>query len=178
VLGLVLEAATGKALARYLSERIWQPLGMEADATWNTDRPGDEGVELSFCCLNARLHDYARFGRLMANGGVWRGRRILPAAFVAESVAPQRPFQRAGAIADTPFGYGYQWWLPAGDSGEFMAIGVYGQYLYVNPAADVVIVKTSADTGHHMHDTESLDWFRQVVVALSDGAPRLRTAAR
>lgn len=162
VLGLVVEAATGERLASLLERAIWRPLGMEADAYWNLDREGDDGREIAFCCLSARLADYARFVRLYLHDGEWNGRRVLPREYVRESLSTSRPFQRAGQVPGSPFGYGHQWWLPAGDEGEFLAIGVYGQALYGNRARDLVIVRTAADPSHRMDETESLAFFRRI----------------
>ncbi|HVP31186.1 MAG TPA: serine hydrolase [Myxococcota bacterium] len=174
VLGAVLRAATGKSLAAYLEEKIWRPLAMESDATWVVDRPGAEGVEYAFCCLNATLRDYARFGRLFLRGGDWDGTRVLPETWVRESVVPGAPYLRksGGYTPDWDIGYQYQWWVPNGPDGEFAAIGVYGQYIYVNPVHRVVIVKTSADPGYETRDMETLAAFRAIVRALGPGEAR------
>jgi CubicO group peptidase (beta-lactamase class C family) len=78
VLGLVLTRAIGRPLAEYLEQKIWQPIGAEADATWLID---NSGQEVTACCLNAVLRDYARLGLLLAHDGNWRGRQIIPAAW-------------------------------------------------------------------------------------------------
>src|SRR6516164_6654082 len=75
ILGLILRSVTGKPVADYLSEKIWQPIGTEADASWAIDGTGQE---VTFCCFNAVLRDYARLGRLLAYDGVWNGREIIP----------------------------------------------------------------------------------------------------
>ena len=90
VLGLVLRAATHRPPAEYLESRIWRPIGAEADATWLVDNSGQEAT---FCCLNAVLRDYARLGLLLAHDGNWRGRQIIPAAWVEET----RPRARGSA---------------------------------------------------------------------------------
>ena len=82
VLGLVLRNAVGRPVADYLQEKIWEPMGAEADATWLIDRPGQEAA---YCCLNAVLRDYARLGLLLAHDGHWRGRQIIPAAWIKEA---------------------------------------------------------------------------------------------
>ncbi|RDC68051.1 class C beta-lactamase-related serine hydrolase [Rhodovulum sp. 12E13] len=165
-LGLVLEAATGMAPADYLSSRLWGPMGAEADATWSTDRAGRE---FALCCLNATLRDWARFGRLYLDGGAREGRQIVPADWVAASVAPTAPHLQPG---DNPasfwtFGYGYQWWIPEDPQGDFLAIGVWGQYLYVDPAREVVIAKTSADPAFDDNDHESVAAFRAIAQAVA-----------
>src|SRR6056297_3210614 len=165
-LGLVLEAATGMAPADYLASRLWGPMGSEADATWSTDRAGRE---FALCCLNATLRDYARFGRLYLEDGARDGRQIVPAGWVAASVAPTAPHLQPG---DNPashwtFGYGYQWWIPEEPQGDFLAIGVWGQYIYVDPAREVVIVKTSADPLFDENDHESVAAFRAIASAIT-----------
>ena len=82
VLGLVLRSAVGRPVADYLQEKIWEPMGAEADATWLIDRAGQEAA---YCCLNAVLRDYARLGLLLAHDGHWRGRQIIPAAWIEEA---------------------------------------------------------------------------------------------
>ena len=141
VVGWVVKNAVGKPLATYLSEKLWQPAGMEDDATWFVDEPG--GMEAAGMGLNARLRDYARFGLLMLNDGVVDGRRILPEGWVARATRPSSPQVQLGALYEGyPLGYQYQWWaLP---NGAFEAQGVFGQFLYVDPAHDLVIAKTSA----------------------------------
>ena len=142
VLGMVLRAATGETLASYLESRIWKPLGMESDAYWLVD---GKGMELAFGGLNAVLRDYARLGQLYLNEGAWQGRQIVPAAWVRASVTPDAPHLQPGNPASTwVLGYGYQWWIPQQPDGDYLAIGVYGQFVYVDPKRRIVIAKTSA----------------------------------
>lgn len=164
-LGLVLEAATGMPVAEYLSSRLWGPMGAEADATWSTDRTGRE---IALCCLNAILRDYARFGRLYLEGGARDGVQIVPADWVQASVNPTAPHLQPGQnpLSDWTFGYGYKWWIPEDPQGDFTAIGIYGQYVYVDPAREVVIVKTSADPDFEDNDHETIAAFRAIARAL------------
>ena len=142
VLGMVLRRATQRSLADYLKEKLWDPIGAEADAFWIVD---DHGAEMAGGGLNAVLRDYARLGALYLNGGAWNGVRIVPEAWVKASVTPDAPHLMPGARPNAllPSGYGYQWWVPD-DSGVFIAIGIYNQFVYVDPAARVVIAKSSA----------------------------------
>jgi CubicO group peptidase (beta-lactamase class C family) len=139
VLGFVLERAVGMPVSQYLAARLWLPLGMESKALWALDREG--GSEKTFCCLSARARDFARFGQLMRDGGRWHGRQIVPAAWAARSVLP--------GIEAMDHTHQHLWWVPHGDAvhagkrGDFYAYGHNGQYLYVNPAARLVIVKFS-----------------------------------
>ncbi|MGH6960615.1 MAG: serine hydrolase domain-containing protein, partial [Dongiaceae bacterium] len=144
-LGWLVSRVTGKTLADYLSEKVWGPLGMEADANWVTDGPGAAASEAAFCCLNATLRDYARFGLLMAQNGAWQGRQLLPPGWVQEAMQPDRPQVQPGKLhAGYDIGYQYQWWTFPGADHAFTGNGVNGQFLYVNPAERLVIVVTSA----------------------------------
>jgi CubicO group peptidase (beta-lactamase class C family) len=146
VLGLVLRAAVGRPVADYLREKLWAPIGAEADATWLVDRSGQE---VTFCCLNAVLRDYARLDLLLAHGGTWRGRQIIPAAWIAEATraAPDQAHLHAG-VATGFFGYGYQVWIfpdwvfPA-ERGVFALLGVRGQAIFADPARQLVMVHTA-----------------------------------
>lgn len=165
VLGLVLEAATGMPAETYLETRIWVPMGAEAGAFWNTGR---EGPVLPFCCLNATLRDYARFGRLFLEGGMREGEQIVPGDWVANSTRPTAPHLEPGENPASfwTLGYGYQWWVPEDPRDEFLAIGIWGQYIYVDRMRDVVIVKTSADYDFDIRDYESIAVFRAIAKAV------------
>jgi CubicO group peptidase (beta-lactamase class C family) len=162
-IGLALRHAVTMPLSTYLEEKIWKPLGMEYDASWNVE--SDDGVELAFCCLNVRLRDYAKIGRLLARRGDWDGRRIVSEAWVDESTRLE-PVRAPGKVPDFPFGYQYLWWIPAGGRGAFMAIGVWSQYLYINPNRDLVIVKTSVDPDFMADDVEHAAFFEAIEDAL------------
>ncbi len=138
LLGFVLQAALKeKPIAQYLEEKIWLPLGMQYDATWSTDTKKD-GIEKTFCCLNARAVDFAKIGRLYLNEGNWDGQQIISKSWVEQSTK-----------VDTSNGvsyYQYQWWLSP-EEGSYMAQGILGQYIYVNPKENLVIVRLGKDYG-------------------------------
>jgi len=139
VLGLVLRAATGKPLAEYLSEKIWQPLGAEADASWNIDKGG---YEVAFMGVNATLRDWARLGMLLAHDGTLDGRPIIPAGWVrAASTPPAKQFEPGRT--NSFLGYGYQTWIVPGKERQFMLRGLRGQAVLVDPAAKLVMVHTA-----------------------------------
>jgi CubicO group peptidase (beta-lactamase class C family) len=140
VLGMVLRRASGLSLAEFLRERLWQPMGAEDDAFWNVD---SKGMEDAAAGLNATLRDYAKFGELYRCLGASGGRQLVPEAWTIESTRPNARHVHPGAVPGYPFGYGYQWWLPA--NGLFSAIGVYNQYIHVDRAAKLTIVKLSAN---------------------------------
>ncbi|MGH6881446.1 MAG: serine hydrolase domain-containing protein [Hypericibacter sp.] len=144
VLGMLVARVTGKNLSTDLAEKIWGPLGMEDDASWLLEDRSDKALEAPFCCLNARLRDYARFGQFMLQGGAWDGRQLLPASWIAEATRPDRSQVEFGALyPGTSLGYQYQWWVLQGSDRAFSAEGVNGQFIYVNPAKQLVIVMTS-----------------------------------
>jgi CubicO group peptidase (beta-lactamase class C family) len=141
VLAMVLRAATGKTLHELFVEKLWARINPSYDAYYITD---GYGVAFALGGLNVTTRDYARFGLLFANEGQWQGEQIVPADWVVASTISSAP---SPANEGTHFGYGYQWWIPTGSTTEFFAVGIYGQYIYVNTAANVVIVKTSAHRG-------------------------------
>jgi CubicO group peptidase (beta-lactamase class C family) len=140
VLGLVLRNAVGRPVAEYLSEKIWKPMGAEADATWLVDRTGQEAT---FCCINAVLRDYARLGLLLAHDGNWRGQQIIPAAWIAEATRVRSEHHLRPGVATPFFGYGYQTWVFPGERPMFALLGVRGQAIFVDPGKRLVLVQTA-----------------------------------
>jgi CubicO group peptidase (beta-lactamase class C family) len=145
-LGMLLAGATGRSITDFMQEKLVEPLGMESSSYWMDDSRGSEMVAGGLL-MTAR--DFAKLGELYRNGGVWGGQQIVPAAFVAASIKPDGPHLAPGKpiVADhpLPLGYGHQWWIPKGNRGEFTGIGVYNQYVFVDPSRGVVIVKLSAN---------------------------------
>ena len=141
ILGVVLRAATGEPVADYLRDRIWQPIGTEADASWAIDGTGQE---ITYCCFNAVLRDYARLGRLLAHDGAWEGKQLIPRQWLldATTVQPGNAWLAPGTA--TPyFGYGYQTWLFPGEPRRFALLGIRGQIIFVDPASKLVMVHTA-----------------------------------
>ena len=168
VLGMVLRVATGRDLASYAQEKLWQPAGMEADAHWLVDKAG---VEAAFGGLNVVLRDMARFGNIYLNNGFWNGRQIISPEWIRASITPDAPRLRLVESdgSGVNMGYGYQWWVPDGEEGDFLAMGIYGQAVYVNPRRGVVVAKTSAyrdylKDGKAM-ELESVEFFRAIARA-------------
>ena len=116
--------------------------------------------------LSVSLRDYARFARLYLNGGIYNGEQILSESWVRDSVDVSAEYSKPGANHDAynAIGYGYQWWVPEGEEGEFMAIGVYGPWIYVNPVKQIIIVKTSADPNfmEKGYELKHVEFFRAV----------------
>lgn len=141
ILGLVLRAAIGTSVGDYLRDKIWQPIGTEADASWAIDSTGQE---ITFCCFNAVLRDYARFGRLLAYDGVWNGRQLIPRQWLldATTVNPADAYLAPGA-ATSFYGYGFQVWLLPGAKRRFVLLGIRGQMIFVDPGLKLVMVHTA-----------------------------------
>jgi len=145
LLGQLLEKVTGMPLARWAELALWSKLGADSDGFFYQAK-GQPGT-CAFACFNATLRDYARVGLLMAGGGALGGRRVVSQEWVRQSTTPDADYLRpvaASAGTRPRTGYGYQWWIPPGNDGAFLAIGIYGQAIYVNPARQVVVVQTAA----------------------------------
>ncbi len=154
VLGMVLDRAIDVSLTEYLQTKIWEPLGMEYPTYWLKD---DYDMELALGGLNVTLRDYAKFGWLYANKGNWFGKQIVPAKWVEDSVMPDAPHLIPGPnpASSSSFGYGYQWWIPSEAEDEFVAQGIYHQYIYIDPDKNLVIVKNSAN---HLYNDKTYNW--------------------
>lgn len=139
LLGLILERVLkGKTVTQYLQEKLWKPLGMEYEGSWSTDKKNN-GLEKTFCCINARARDFAKIGRLYLNKGSWNGQQIVSADWVKQST-------KADTTKGSAAHYQYQWWLPT-QKGDFMAQGILGQYIYVNPSKNLVMVRLGKNKG-------------------------------
>ncbi len=139
-LGWVLRRATGLHLAELLSQRLWQPLGAEQDAFFTLD---SHGTDFAGGGLNTCLRDLARVGEMMRNGGHFNGRQIVPAAVVMaiERGADPAHFAQAGYALLPGWSYRSMWWITHNPHGAYMARGVHGQMIYVDPAAEMVIAR-------------------------------------
>jgi CubicO group peptidase (beta-lactamase class C family) len=139
LLGQVLERATGTSISDFMATRLWQPMGAERDATWSldSDRSGFEKMESG---LNATPVDYARFGLLLLHGGEWNGTRVVSEDWVTAATTKD-------TTTDPADFYQYYWWVDVERPGRFYALGNYGQYIYVAPDTDTVVVRTGAEWG-------------------------------
>ena len=175
VISMVLRAATDMTLQEYFIENLWSKIGASADATYSTDSKGNA---FALGGLNVRTRDYALFGELFRNEGRRGDTQIIPADWVRVSTQPSAPPMLEGHNATedgSEFGYGYQWWTPPNSDGEYYAVGVYGQYIYVNPKAGIVIAKNAAhrefmeadETGEG-YMAQNLTMFRAIAEHYSD----------
>jgi len=171
VAAMALREVTGKTLHQLWEETYGEYLGMGKAPFYLTD-----GKDVAFALggLNLRTRDYAKFGQLFLQGGEWEGEQLVPVDWVKNSTVNHAP--NVHPVRGS--GYGYQWWVPmpqAGPSkGDFFAVGIYGQYIYVNPAMNIVIAKNAADreftqpqsNGQHSMNM-NIDMFRSLAEQLS-----------
>ena len=143
VLGMLLREATGTSVTEFMQEMLWDPIGAEDNAYWLLD---SENMEVAYGGLNATARDYAKLGELYRLRGRMNNKQIIPEKWVDESVRPDAPHLMPGenSMSDYPLGYGYQWWIPD-ESGDYMAIGVYNQFIYVSPKNNSVVVQLAAN---------------------------------
>ncbi|MBL4895140.1 MAG: serine hydrolase [Emcibacter sp.] len=140
IISMIARRVTGKSLIAQVEEHIWSKIGMEADAYWITD---SKDAEFALGGLNVRTSDFARFGRLYLNQGNWNGEQIVSKEWILAATSAASAHNKPGP---GKFGYGFQWWLaPDARPGEFFAVGVYGQFIYINQPENMVIVKNSTD---------------------------------
>ena len=136
LLGLILERATGKSVTEYLNDKIWSQLGAEYDASWSIDKKKN-GLEKTFCCINAKARDFAKFGRLYLQEGNWNGKQLLPKDWIKESTTAT---SEEGGVSF----YKYQWWL---SQKGFYAEGILGEFIYVCPKKNLIIVRLGKSEG-------------------------------
>lgn len=140
VLAFICRRASGMTLADLLSERIWQPMGAEEDAHYHVDRIGSESGGGG---LSTTLRDLARFGEIIRNHGRFNGRQIVPSSVVEDIVRGGDPekFKPAGYATLPGASYRNQWWVTHNAHGAYMARGVHGQGIYIDPRAEMVIAR-------------------------------------
>ena len=132
LLAMCIEKATGEYLSNYVSEHFWKPMGAENEALWQLDE-ADTGIEKAYCCIASTARDFARFGKLYKQNGIWNGKQILPRSFVEKSLQPR--------FSDSPE-YGYGWWLHQINGKKIYYMrGHLGQFVIVLPEDDVIIVR-------------------------------------
>lgn len=132
MLGMIIKKVTGMRVADYFSENVWQKVGAEFPATWNVDRVG--GTEKTFCCFNASARDYGRVGLAILNGGYTGSTRIISNEWLTRMKTPV-------VTLDHGWGYSAQVWHPF--PGISMALGLHGQFIFIDPESRTVIVKVS-----------------------------------
>ncbi|HEA28626.1 MAG TPA: class C beta-lactamase-related serine hydrolase [Leeuwenhoekiella sp.] len=142
LLAMIIEKATGKKMAEYLSESFWKPLGSEVDALWQVDSEEHQLVK-AYCCIASNARDFARFGKLYKDYGKWNGKQLLDSTFVAKSIKPR--------FKGEPYGYGF--WLKKYKGKDlFMMRGHLGQFVMVIPEDDLIVVRLGHTQGERGED--------------------------
>jgi len=132
LLAFILERATKMSLTDYMNAKIWSKIGSSDKAIWVLDKK--EGSERAYCCLNASSLDFAKIGRLYMHNGVWEGERIIDKSWIEEST-------KLDTSRGSRWNNQYCWWKIKKGSSEFFAAGMYGQYIYINPDKNIIIVR-------------------------------------
>jgi CubicO group peptidase (beta-lactamase class C family) len=163
LVGMILERSTGMPVARYMEQKLWKPVGMGADGSWSLDSTGD-GFEKMESGVNARARDFARFGMLFAREGNWEGGQLISQGWIDESTRPD-------TSTDPSRDYQYFWWVNTldGETSHFSARGKYGQYIYIAPEKDLVIVRLGKEEGRRGYDYW-IDLFEELSTKLDTSA--------
>ena len=155
VLAMVIEAATGKRMADYASEKIWKHIGAHYDALWSLDNK--DGMEKAYCCFNSNARDFARFGQLILNKGKWNNQQIISEEYLNEATSPANYLIDKGDRKPIDF-YGFQWWIIHYKGHEIPYMrGILGQYIFAIPEKNAVVVRLGHERseeyiGHHTKD--------------------------
>lgn len=151
LLGIVISRAVNKTLSEYLEEKIWKPSGMQYPATWNLDKIG--GIERAYGCINARAIDFARFGQLILQHGTANNTQIIDSAYINSL------YSKNSENEPSSF-YRYHWWqigkLIGDQKKDIAAIGILGQFVYIDPEKNIVIVKFSNKQTDYLSDYSAL----------------------
>jgi CubicO group peptidase (beta-lactamase class C family) len=160
LLGMVIQKATDKPLAKYLSESFWKPLGTTNDALWQLDDK-EHRLAKAFTSISSNAKDFARFGKLYKDHGKWGGKQLVDSAFVTKSITPR--------FAESPE-YGYGWWLKdIGNKHFFMMRGHLGQYVFVEPNDNIIIVRL----GHRKSPDEAVGAFTNDITVYIEEAYKM-----
>ncbi len=172
LIGVLVSSATRKNLSEYLSEKIWQPFGMQQNASWLL---GSTGHEISGCCIQASTRDFARFGLFILGGGMAEGKPVLPDGWIGAASKKQAVTTRPG------YGYGYQWWTM--DGGSYTARGIFGQGIFIDPKRKLIIASNSnwphaSDLQGGDQDAKRLAFYKQVQLAIDNEAKSIKEVWR
>ncbi len=158
LLGLALTARTGKSNTDYLAEKLWVPMGAKSSGYWIKNTSGEEGVQGQFV---ATLRDYARLGYLLMNQGAMNGKQLIPASWIAQMTTLRRDLPQPPG----PPYYGLHVWIPQAAGGRSFFWGTNGQYIFVDPIAQVVIVHTGNSPKAEFHGDDHLFPLRDAIAA-------------
>jgi CubicO group peptidase (beta-lactamase class C family) len=151
LLAFIVEKATGKDLTQYASEKLWKPMGAEADAFWSLDK--ENGDEKAFCCLYSTSRDFARLGILLANNGKWKDKQLIPEWYFKEMVSNPNMKTEEG-VPNTRYGL-HVWTFLGYSDPVYYCRGIHGQYIIAIPAKNLVIVRTGNKRASNFEIPES-----------------------
>ena len=163
LLGFVIEKATGKKLADYMSEKIWQQIGTKNKAYWSLDHK--DGMEKAYCCFNSNARDFARLGKLYLDSGKCNGKQLIPLDYVLNSIKPADLVDEEGKKNEK---YGYAWWLLPNFKGHniFYARGILGQYIICIPDKKMIVVRLGRKREIRKGNEHPLDLFYYIDAAI------------
>ena len=174
LLGIILERSTGQSVSVYLQEKIWKPIGMEYNASWSTDEFEFEKMESG---LKSRAIDFAKFGRLYLRDGIWDGNQVISKEWVKLSTEPYLPdiegyYPDVSFFRDHHVYYSLMWWgiKRSENSYDYFALGNFGQFIYVSPDKNLIIVRNGIDYGEGM-ENEDIDWWPVIFYEFSNRLP-------
>ena len=163
LLAFILEKATGKHLADYASEKLWQPLGAEHDALWYLDKK--DGMEKSYCCFSSNARDFARIGQMVLDSGKYNGKQIVSYSYLSQALA--RDTFLIDENKQVVNYYGYQWWIVDYKGMKIpFARGILGQYIFVIPQLNAVVVRLGHKRDSNYRDNMPLDVYIYLQAAL------------
>jgi CubicO group peptidase (beta-lactamase class C family) len=152
LLAMIIQQTTGMSVSEFAGRYLWQPIGAEHDAKWSLDE--NDGIEKAYCCIYSNARDFARLGKLYMNGGLWGDVRVVSEQYVRNAITPaeldyhRRPFVK----------YGYQWWITESNGYKvYYARGILGQYVFVIPSIEMVIVRLGHERAEPVEGTELPD---------------------
>ncbi len=173
-LGMIIERSTGMDVSEYLEEKIWRSIGMEFDGSWSVDANDFEKMESG---INCRAIDFAKFGRLYLKKGNWNGKQIISTGWTVGSTAPYIPdsndyYPSIPIFKDYQGYYSLMWWgIKRDDKNyDFYAAGNHGQYIYISPEKDLIIVRNGLSYGKNM-ESENMSWWPIVFYQFADQFP-------
>lgn len=166
LLGIILERATGMHVADYFQKKIWEKIGAEYDASWSLDSEA-AGFEKMESGLNFYSIDYAKIGSMLLHGGNWNGNILVSEDWLQRSTIAPAPLEQSDIDSEflkgISIGYQYMWYCTENDKGghDFFAAGKYGQFIYISPENDTVIVRTGMSEGR-------VDWWPDVFKQIAE----------
>ena len=152
LLAFIIESATDMKVSDYASEKLWKPIGAEHDAMWSLDY--ENGDEKAYCCFYSNARDFARFGKLFLQNGMWGNKQVVSEEYVKNSIQPA-PISDNGNPNKI---YGFQWWLMEHNGMDiFYARGILGQYVIAIPEMNLIFVRLGHKRGEKDDDGQLLD---------------------